>query len=164
MDPSNNQLMNSMNSLNQNITNLLDIFKEANQELKKDNDITLQTLNSKLDKLLSQHEKIADAIIALTEMVKGKNKTPIKNPNIPKPNIPPPKQVSSAKAAPTHPNAPEVKPPQPIPGASNKPTHPSAPSIPKPSNNPPGRPEPLKPLSLSKDKKKQLLGKPPKRP
>lgn len=151
MDISNNELTISMNNLNLKINNLLDIFRVADEEMKKPSAITLDSLNLKLDKVIDQHEKIADAIVAITEMVQGKERTAIK-PVIPS-RIPPPQQV----------NLPNMQSSQQMPRPDLPPQMPNIPpSLPKMNVSSSGQ---LKPLSLSSSRPTlKPLGRPPKRP
>jgi hypothetical protein len=66
-------LEKSMNELNKTILNLFEIFKETNMELKLgDSQISnrlskLNNLNEKLDAIIDQNEKIAEAILVVAE-------------------------------------------------------------------------------------------------
>jgi hypothetical protein len=153
-----NELENSVDNLNKRIDNLLEIFKKADEEMKRGNSVTLDLLNMKLDKIVNQHEKIADAIVALTEMVQGNKKNipePQKVPNIPKPNIPQPQQIK-----PSLPNTSNIPLKQNLP---EKPELPPMQGNTKQNNIP--KPGQLRPLSLSGERQTlKPLGKPPRRP
>ncbi|MCK5107265.1 MAG: hypothetical protein KAQ83_00905 [Nanoarchaeota archaeon] len=155
----NNEITNSMNDLNKKIANLLEVFKVADDEMKRGNSVSLDLLNMKLDKLVSQHDKIADAIIALTEMVQGNKKIippPIQMP--PQlPNIPPPMQVKPSLPETSGLPIPQIQP------DNGLPTMPELPPVSDISISP--KPGQLRPLSLSGGRQTlKPLGKPPRRP
>ncbi len=69
----NSGLEKSMDQLNDTINSLLEIFKETNMEMRAgDNEINsrlskLESLNEKLDSVIEQNEKIAEAILTVAE-------------------------------------------------------------------------------------------------
>lgn len=76
---SGNELISSIGGLTQSMDNMFELFKVANKEIKEEastlefiKKITplFDNLNKKLDKLTEQHDKIAEGIVAVAEMVK----------------------------------------------------------------------------------------------
>ena len=129
----------SVKKLNDNITRLFDLFSVASKDVNKDN--SLSVLNNKLDKVMDQHEQIADAIIALKEMLEEKKKTPLK------PVISQPKPIMS------QPTMPKPMMSQPMP-----------PPMMRPSESPPPI-QGIKPMGKERMPPPPLnpLGKPPRR-
>ena len=69
-------LDSSVKILNDNITRLFDLFSVASKNMHQD--VGIEVLNNKLDKIIDQHDQIADAIVALKEIFEEKKKTPLK--------------------------------------------------------------------------------------
>ena len=70
------KLDDSVKILNDNITRLFDLFNVASKNMQQD--VGIEVLNNKLDKIIDQHDQIADAIVALKEMFEEKKKTSLK--------------------------------------------------------------------------------------
>jgi len=77
------ELLESINSLNHNIVNLLNLFKEAAEELKfEENEAKVVSdkmipMLQKFDTLIDQNEKLAKGIVAVADMVKEESKRPM---------------------------------------------------------------------------------------
>ncbi|MBL7051097.1 hypothetical protein ISS04_02940 [Candidatus Woesearchaeota archaeon] len=76
---SGNELIKSVGNLTQSMDNMFELFKVANKEIKEEastlefiKKITplFDNLNKKLDRLTEQHDKIAEGVVAVAEMVK----------------------------------------------------------------------------------------------
>ena len=76
---SGNELISSVGRLTQSMDNMFELFKVANKEIKEEastlefiKKITplFDNLNKKLDKLTEQHDRIAEGVVAVAEMVK----------------------------------------------------------------------------------------------
>lgn len=115
---------NSIRMLNDNISRLFDLFSAASRDM--GDEASLKSLNQKIDRLLEQHEKIADAIVALREIVDDRKKMPIKTvisdeiPPVFNPNVFPqgvqaiPREQFSPAPQPNLPSRPQTEPLRPI--------------------------------------------------
>ncbi|MFQ5474431.1 MAG: hypothetical protein ACE5DM_01215 [Candidatus Nanoarchaeia archaeon] len=181
-------LQDSIESLNKSLTGMMELFKEASDELKieeRDTQIVskkLEPIAEKVDTLIAQNQKIAKGIIAVADMVKEKldeieEKTSApkeKKPELPPlpPPMPPP--MPETPAGPASPPGPEPMAPmgqpmlgpemgpmpaQSMPGAGAFP--PMGPPGPMPPMDaPPPRPgaDMPAPMPAPKGKKKPILG------
>jgi len=138
-------LQDSIDKLNENISELVEIFKEASDMMKaeeREADIIvkkIEPIEKRLEELSDQNQKIAKGILAVADMV-GAKEQPKPRPalQVPRPGIP-------------RPMAP--KPMMPPMGAPPKPM-PSMGGMPPPPQGPPGLP-PLTPPK--KEEKKGIL-------
>jgi hypothetical protein len=127
-----------MESLHRDIIELLNIFKEASKEMKEsegEEELNRQMgeLSTKLDIIVEQNEKIAEALITVADMMKGESphsdfhdREPEPAPEMPSPDerlIP--DEGPAAPAGP--PNAPPGYPPGPPPGPGAPPPPPPPP-------------------------------------
>lgn len=87
--PEGKELKASIDSLNESITNLLSLFKNASDSIKSESHDTdalskkMMPLFDKVERLSEQNEKIAKGIVALADMVdelKAKQQTPLPPP------------------------------------------------------------------------------------
>ncbi|HME87454.1 MAG TPA: hypothetical protein VKE88_03515 [Candidatus Nanoarchaeia archaeon] len=123
-------LQESIDKLNENMEMLIEIFKEASDQMKaeeRESDVILkriQPLENKLEELSEQNQKIAKGILAVADMVAAKEQAPPMQK--PRPMMMPP-------MAP-RPPMPGMQAPQRMPPMPNAPTfsQPSAPSLPPP--------------------------------
>jgi len=96
--PSGNELAQSMNKLSTHLESLLGLFKEASEEMKKEERDSesvvkkLDPLMEKLDMVVEQNKKIAKAILTISDMVRELQEQPSARPAIPLPSgpLPPP--------------------------------------------------------------------------
>lgn len=107
---SSENLLDSINALNNNIDNLITVFKDATKELKDEKPQTNDTqVNKKIEELFDQNREIAEAIVSLADMIKEnkkpafeeKNQFPMQSPNFepPRQSFPPP-QLNYPKQTP----------------------------------------------------------------
>ena len=124
------ELQGSIQQLNSNMANMIQIFHAASEQMKGEEEALsapeIKMINTKLDALVDQNKKIARALVAISDMIKGPQpaKPPMTKPLPPKPTthktgFPPPTVIPSFNSPPT----------PPLPGGKRKP----APSIPKPN-------------------------------
>mgnify|MGYP001222334708 CR=1 FL=1 len=93
------ELINSMNALAKSMDAMLKLFAQAVEELKyEDREESLsggkESINEKLDEIISQNKVLADGMVAVSEMIEdltGKKSQVSKNlqPPMPQPPIPP---------------------------------------------------------------------------
>ena len=83
-------LLSAVTELNETMTNMMDLFKSAADSVKSEGS-THEKILSSLDKVVDQNMKIAKALIAVADMIKGKEKLSPKPiaPRIPKPDFGP---------------------------------------------------------------------------
>ena len=92
--PSGNELTQSMNKLSVHLESLLGLFKEASEEMKKEERDSesvvkkLDPLMEKLDMVVEQNKKIAKAILAISDMVRELQEQPSMRPAAPLPQGP----------------------------------------------------------------------------
>ncbi|RMF55169.1 hypothetical protein D6745_02950 [Candidatus Woesearchaeota archaeon] len=93
--PVGKDLLSSVEQLNSSINNMLELFKNAADQMKfeekekTDSAARIKELEEKLDKIIDQNYKIAEGVVAIADMVKEMKKKPIPKPvSHPKP-IPP---------------------------------------------------------------------------
>jgi DNA repair ATPase RecN len=69
-------LLDSINDLSNNISNLIKVFKEATNILKEDksNKQVDNNINSKIEVLFDQNKEIAEALVSLADMIKEEKK------------------------------------------------------------------------------------------
>ena len=105
--PSGQNLSGSMEKLTKSMNNMFELFKVANKEIKEEAGSLefmkqigpfFENLNKKMDQILEQHDKIADGIVAIADLVKQmkeeSDKKAKKDAVAARPNLAPP--------APTH--------------------------------------------------------------
>jgi hypothetical protein len=77
--PSGQNLSGSMEKLTKSMNNMFELFKVANKEIKEEAGSLefmkqigpfFENLNKKMDQILEQHDKIADGIVAIADLVK----------------------------------------------------------------------------------------------
>ena len=77
--PSGQNLSGSMEKLTNSMNNMFELFKVANKEIKEEAGSLefmkqigpfFENLNKKMDQILEQHDKIADGIVAIADLVK----------------------------------------------------------------------------------------------
>lgn len=130
-------LQESIDKLNTNMELLIEIFKEASDQMKaeeRESDVILkriQPLENKLEELSEQNQKIAKGILAVADMVAAKEQAPQPKPRpmmmppmAPRPPMPgmqAPPRMSPMPNAPTfsQPSAPSLPPP-PMPRKDDK--------------------------------------------
>ncbi len=95
-------LLEGIEKLNENISQLIEIFKEAGEQVKaeeRESDVIVQKIEPmerKLEELSDQNQKIAKGILAVADMVSAKEQRPQKLApiNIPRPPMPRPMMPS----------------------------------------------------------------------
>ena len=77
--PTGRNLSGSMEKLTQSMDNMFELFKVANKEIKEEASSLefmkqiaplFENLNKKMERVLEQHDKIADGIVAIADLVK----------------------------------------------------------------------------------------------
>ena len=77
--PAGKNLSGSIGDLTKSMDNMFELFKVANKEIKEEASSLefmkqigplFENLNKKMDKILEQHDKIADGIVAIADLVK----------------------------------------------------------------------------------------------
>jgi hypothetical protein len=98
----------SANTIMDKLDKILDIFKEASQNMQNDksSDKQLDSINYKLDNILDQNQKIAEGVLAVADMINNateeeKSEIPEK---APKPMPPEPNPMSPPNMMPPRPN------------------------------------------------------------
>lgn len=157
---SGNDLLSSVNKLNESINSMMDLFKEAGEHMGKEgitatgtSDEKHKQILDKLDAVIDQNKKIAKGIVAIADMVKEGGKPEPKKP-APKPAGPPPMGPPPGMPPPGGP--PGLPPLGPGPGAPPPGPPPMGPPGAPPMGPPPGMPPPGPPPA--KPKKKGLFG------
>ena len=133
-NPITNSSLDRMNSnvedLTRSINSLIDLFKEAGQEMKleeKEQDLIekrIVPMEERLNTLIDQNKKIAEGIVAVADMLKSKKAEPVKMPHMPKlpparpmpppSDFPPPRGMPPPKGFPPpmeHPSLGDLPPP-----------------------------------------------------
>jgi len=156
------RITESVDQLATSINSLIGMFKEAGEEIKfeeKEEDIVeerLIPLEAKVDTLIEQNKKIAEGIVALADMLKGKEaKPPVKAVIRPLRPLPPmkPRQVSPPSSLPPLMKLPPKGFPPPMP-----PKIPPAPRFEEFKGGKELPPLPPPPFPLEKEKKKKKFG------
>lgn len=94
-ESSNTEMLDSISTLAKSIENLNELFYSATEEMKQEEKSEellvrrLQPMSDKLDEISEQNQKIARAIIALTDMIKEKEQHIMKAPPRPAPHLAP---------------------------------------------------------------------------
>jgi hypothetical protein len=131
-----NNLLSAVTELNETMTNMMDLFKSASDNVKSEGSAHEKILD-KLDKVVDQNTKIAKALIAIADLVKGKEK-PITRPSAPRiskpvigPDFGPGPAPPGLGPVPTPSFGPGPMPPLPEPSPINKgfPSLPSGPDV-----------------------------------
>ena len=72
---SSEHLLDSVNDLSNNITNLINVFKEATNALREEKTETKNDeMNKKIETLFDQNKEIASALVSLADMIKEEKK------------------------------------------------------------------------------------------
>ena len=153
--PAGANLQESIESLNKSLTGMMELFKEAGDQLKieeRDTQIVakkLDPITDKIETLIEQNQKIAKGIIAVADMVKEKldeieAKTSAPKHVEEKPELPPlggaPPPPGPEPMGP--PSGPGMAPPMPGPAPMGPEPMPQGPGAPMPEMPPFGAPEP----------------------
>ncbi len=119
--PSGSDLVQAMNSLSGNLDTLLNLFKEASEDMKKEERESesvakkLDPLMEKLDMVIDQNKKIAKAILSVADMIREAQEReggrPSTMPLAPLPPLPPRGTTYGAMGMPI--TAPMIPPPAP---------------------------------------------------
>ena len=141
-------LLESINKLNESMEHLIEIFKEASEEMKaeeREADVlikSIQPIEQKLEELSDQNQKIAKGILAVADMVGAKEEQPR-----------PPQRLPQLGGAP--------RPAMPMPRPAMPPRtmpQPMPPKLPPMGGMPPSMPPPPgMPMAPKKEEKKGLL-------
>jgi len=143
------QLQESIEKLNESISDLIEIFKEAHDLMKaeeKESDVianSIAPIEHKLDELVDQNQKIAKGILAVADMVAANQQVHPMQMQRPMPTPKPMAPMVMPKPMPR----PTMEPPH-IPATGGMPPPTMAPQPPNPTQLPP-----LKPLKKEEKKK-----------
>jgi len=163
--PSGANLQDSIDNLNRSLTGMMELFKEASDELKieeRDTQIVakkLDPISEKIETLIEQNQKIAKGIIAVADMVKEKLEEIEAKTSAPQQVVP---KEEKKKDLPPLGSTPPPPPPMPSPGSFN-PQAPGRmpPPMPEPEQmGPPGfdMPGPMPPPPGERGRKRPILG------
>ena len=132
--PTGKNLSSSVEKLTKSMDNMFELFKVANKEIKEEASSLefmkqigplFENMNKKMDKVLEQHDKIADGIVAIADLVKQmkeENEKRNKNETITVRQKPiPPTPTPTQYQTPITPTEPAPAPPRSIPAPAGGP-------------------------------------------